>query len=108
MEEKQRFVSLAGTGQFTVTELCAQFKVSRKTGHKWLRRYRAAGASGLRDRSRRPHGCVHQTAEEIEQLILRERRRHRRWGPKKIRRLLRKAHKIRRPPAVSTIAAVLR
>jgi len=108
MEEKQRFISLAGTGKFTVTELCLEFKVSRKTGHKWLRRYCADGTGGLRDRSRRPHGCTHQTAEEVERLILRERRRHRKWGPKKIRRLLRRVHRIRRPPAVSTIAGVLR
>ena len=108
MEEKHRFVSLAGTGQFTVTELCTEFKVSRKTGHKWLRRYQAEGSGGLRDRSRRPHGCAHQTAGQIERLILRERRRHRTWGPKKLRRLLRRDHRIRRPPAASTIAGVLR
>jgi transposase-like protein len=36
MEQKQQFVSLAGSGDFTVTELCGQFGISRKTGHKWL------------------------------------------------------------------------
>lgn len=108
MEQKQRFVSLAATGRFTVTELCADFHVSRKTGHKWLRRYRQLGSVGLHARSRRPRGCAHQTAEQIERLILRERRRHRTWGPKKLRRLLRRDHGIRRPPACSTIAAILR
>ncbi|MCX6953090.1 MAG: helix-turn-helix domain-containing protein [Verrucomicrobia bacterium] len=108
MEEKQRFVSLAGTGKFTVTELCAEFKVSRKTGHKWLRRYRAEGAAGLRERSRRPRGCAHQTAAQIERWILQERRRHPTWGPKKLRVLLRREHGVRQPPAVSTIAGVLR
>jgi hypothetical protein len=34
MEQKQQFVSLAASGRFTFTELCADFKVSRKTGHK--------------------------------------------------------------------------
>jgi len=29
MEEKHRFVSLATTGKFTLTELCPYFKVSR-------------------------------------------------------------------------------
>jgi len=59
MEQKQQFVSLAATGRFTITELCADFHVSRKTGHKWLGRYRQAGVAGLRERSRRPHGCSH-------------------------------------------------
>jgi hypothetical protein len=47
MEEKHRFVSLAGSGRFTLTELCVDFKISRKTGHKWWRRYRADGVRGL-------------------------------------------------------------
>ena len=31
-----QFVSLAGSGHFTMTELCRDFGVSRKTGHKWV------------------------------------------------------------------------
>jgi transposase len=108
MEQKHRFVSLAGTGKFTVTELCSDFHVSRKSAYKWLKRYRKEGAAGLRDRSRRPHGCSHQTAEKVQRLILRLRRRHRTWGPKKLRRLLKRDHGIRRPPACSTIAGILR
>jgi transposase InsO family protein len=108
MEEKHRFISLAGTGRFTLTELCADFHVSRKTGYKWLRRYQQDGVRGLRCRSRRPHGCAHQTTEKIEGLILRARRRHRTWGPKKLQELLRCQHRIKHPPARSTIAGVLR
>jgi len=43
MEEINRFVMLAASGRFTLTELCQDFGVSRKTGHKWLRRYEAEG-----------------------------------------------------------------
>ena len=39
MGEIIRFVSLAQTGRFTVTELCEQFGISRKTGYKHLGRY---------------------------------------------------------------------
>lgn len=39
MEQQHRLVSLAGTSKFTVTELCADFQISRKTAYKWLRRY---------------------------------------------------------------------
>jgi len=42
MEEKQRFVSLAQSGHFTVSELCKEFGISRKSGHKWLGRYASA------------------------------------------------------------------
>lgn len=108
MDEKHRFISCADTGRFTFTELCAEFNISRKTGHKWSKRYREEGSAGLREHSRRPHGCAHQTALRIEQLIVRERCKHRTWGPKKLRQLLRRDHGIRRPPACSTIAAILR
>ncbi|MBE7538016.1 MAG: helix-turn-helix domain containing protein [Opitutaceae bacterium] len=80
MEQKHRFVSLAATGRFTFTELCADFHVSRKTGHKWWKRYRREGTAGLRERSRRPQGCSHQTAGQIQGLIVRLRHRHRTWG----------------------------
>ncbi|MBC7369345.1 MAG: IS481 family transposase [Undibacterium sp.] len=108
MEEKLKFASLARSGRFTVTELCVDFGVSRKTGHKWLRRYAAEGAAGLHLRSRRPKGCAHQTSGKVEQLILRERRRHPTWGPKKLYAVLRCEHRIKTPPARSTIAGVLR
>ena len=41
MEQKQRFVSLAESGHFTVTELCREFGISRQEGpvdparHQW-------------------------------------------------------------------------
>ena len=106
-ERRAAFLALALAEGANVSALCRAFGVSRKTGHKWLTRYRQEGAAGLHERSRRPHGCAHQTAARIERLILRERRRHRTWWPKKLRRLLRRDHGIRRPPACSTIAAIL-
>lgn len=108
MEEKHRFVSLATTGRYTLTELCEDFLVSRKTGHKWLRRYAAEGAAGLQDRSRRPNHSPAQTVARIEQLILGERRLHRRWGPKKLREVLRGKHRIKKLPSCSTIGRMLR
>ncbi len=36
MEQKQRFINLAQSGRFTVSELCEEFGITRKTGHKWL------------------------------------------------------------------------
>jgi len=108
MEEKLRFVSLAATCRFTHTELCSDFQVSRKTGYKWINRFEAQGAAGLRPRSRRPRSCPHHTVEEIERLILRERRRRPTWGPKKLYDVLQCVHRIKKPPARSTIAGILR
>jgi len=51
MEEINRFVVLAQSGRFSVTDLCEQFGISRKTGYKHLERYAALGLAGLRPRS---------------------------------------------------------
>ena len=50
MDEIIRFVSLAQMGRFTVTELCEQFGISRKTGYKHLGRYASDGLKGLQAR----------------------------------------------------------
>jgi hypothetical protein len=43
MEQKQRFINLAQSGRFTVSELSEEFGITRKTGHKWLLRYAGGG-----------------------------------------------------------------
>jgi len=107
MEQKQQFVSLAGSGHYTVTELCLEFGISRKTGHKWLRRHEEDGMAGLEDRSRAPKSVKGRTSDDVERLIVAERRLHPTWGPKKIRWALENKHGLETPPAVSTVGAVL-
>jgi transposase-like protein len=51
MNQKLQFVSLAATGRFSVTQLCADFSLSRKTGHKWLSRYAAQGPLTVNNRT---------------------------------------------------------
>jgi transposase InsO family protein len=107
MNEKERFVMLAQTGRFTIIDLCKDFGISRKTGHKYLHRYEHEGRAGLADRSRRPKSCPFATVESVEALILKERRKHPTWGPKKIRDLLIRIHRVENPPHISTIGLVL-
>jgi transposase InsO family protein len=108
MEEIIRFVSLAQTDRFTITDLCEQFAISRKTAHKHLERYAAGGLKALQPRSHRPHSFPQRTADAIEQLVLAERRLHRTWGPKKLQDILLKKHGVEAPPACSTIGEILR
>jgi putative transposase len=103
-----RFVALARSGRFTVTELCEQFCISRKTAYKHLERYAAGGAEGLAPRSSRPLRSPARTDEAVAALVLAERRLHRTWGPKKLRAVLELKHGIASPPACSTIAGMLR
>ena len=47
MEERMRFVMEAKSDVFQISELCQRYGVSRKTGYKWLQRYRKEGVAGL-------------------------------------------------------------
>ena len=108
MDEIIRFVMLAQSARFTVSELCEQFGISRKTGYKHLERYAADGLKGLAVRSHRPHPFPQRTDAAVEGLILAERRLHRTWGPKKLYKVLEVKHGIESPPARSTIGEILR
>ena len=46
VEERERFIDDHRLGLYDMTELCARYAVSRKTGYKWLGRYDAGGRSG--------------------------------------------------------------
>jgi len=98
----------AQSDRFTITELCEQFGISRKTGYKHLERYAESGLKGLAERSHRPHRFPQITDEAVEALIVEERRLHRTWGPKKLHKVLEVKHGIESPPARSTIAGILR
>jgi transposase InsO family protein len=108
MEEIIRFVSLAQTDRFTITDLCEQFHISRKTAYKYLERYAEGGWAALAPRSHRPHTCPQRTDGKMEALVLAERRLHHTWGPKKLQDLLERKHGVERPPACSTIGEILR
>jgi transposase InsO family protein len=108
MEERCSFVLLAEKSQQSFSSLCAEYGISRKTGYKWLERYRKYGLKALSELSRRPLHCPHKTAAHIEKLILNDRRNHPTWGPKKLQNLLMTEHKIISPPSQGTIGAILK
>ena len=84
MMERMSFIRVWESELFTFTELCEHFVVSRKTGYKWISRYKADGLAGLVDRRRRPHGCPHKTPDEVEAEIVALKKKRPKWGPKKI------------------------
>jgi transposase InsO family protein len=105
---REEFVLLAGAAGANMRALCRRFGISPTTGYKLLRRWRAEGAAGLADRSRRPRASPRQTAPAIEAAILALRAAHPAWGPRKLRQGLVDSGATPPLPAASTIAAILR
>src|SRR4051812_30363637 len=76
MSLKLQFVERAVLKGSNLTELCAEFGVSRQTGHKWLRRYRELGPLGLVEQSRRLDSIPGSTGEDVVLAILELRNQH--------------------------------
>src|SRR5882672_1354452 len=89
MDEKVKFVASVLADEYSMTELCESFGVSRKTGYKWLLRYRERGLAGLQEGSRAPHRVAWAITEREAAAIVALRRAHPSWGPKKLRARLR-------------------
>ena len=107
MEERLRFIAKLLDGD-SMTEVCQEFGISRKTGYKIFNRYKHSGFEALSDRSRRPVRYANQLPPQIESLIVTLKREKPHWGARKIRELLvRRLDQDVRIPAKSTIHAVL-
>jgi transposase InsO family protein len=105
MSQRSEFVAFASVAGANVSELCRRFAISRQTGYKWLRRA-ALGEQEFADRSRRPRRSPGRTPSALESRVLALRERYPFYGGRKLRRsLLREG--IDRPPAASTITAIL-
>ena len=56
--------------------LCERFGISRKTGYKWLNRFRENGQAGLEPLSRRPKTMPRKTPDEVVDAVIALRRKH--------------------------------
>ena len=106
LDERRQFIRDFASGNWSMTELCERYAVSRPTGYKWLARQRGEGDAGLLDSSRAPHQCPHRTGDDVEALLLAARREFG-WGAKKLLQVLAKRHPAKVWPARSTVNAIL-
>lgn len=106
MDERLRFIARLLEGE-RMAPLCREFGISRVTGYKIYERYKECGLDGLNDRSRRPYRQANKLPFQIERCILGIKREHPSWGAPKIRDKLLREFSVIKPPAVSTVHAVL-
>ncbi|MEN8159515.1 MAG: IS481 family transposase [Myxococcota bacterium] len=107
MNERHRFIRDYRSGLYSMTELCRRFRISRKTGYKWVGRFEEEGAEGLEERSRAPKHCPHRMDERVARAIVEARRGHPTWGPKKLVAWLAARDPSLRLPAPSSAGALL-
>jgi transposase InsO family protein len=108
MDQRTQFIADHLRDTLSITELCELYDVSRKTGYKWIDRYLRHGPAGLEELPRRPRRSPNQTADEIVNALLAARRRHPRWGGRKLLALLHKQHPRWTLPGRSTASEILK
>ena len=107
MDSRLCFVAACLRGDCSMTSLCSQHGISRKTGYKWLARYQDLGAAGLADRSSARTSQIRPLASTILDPILALRRDRPSWGPRKLLARLAMDHPGILWPAASTVGNFL-
>jgi transposase InsO family protein len=106
-EQRYRAVLAVISEGRTITEVAAEWAVSRQSLHTWLLRYEQAGLEGLADRSHRPVSCPHQMPAKVEAAVLELRRAHPYWGARRISLELRRKMTVPSPPSESAVYRAL-
>ena len=104
MDLKVQLVNDWNNGYSCITDLSQKYRVSRPTIYKWIRRYKQFGIEGLKEQSRVPQNCRNRTSQAILDLVIQEKLKNRKRGPRKVRAQLKRKYPELDFPAVSTIA----
>jgi transposase InsO family protein len=106
MSERLDFVHDWLSRRGSISGLCKVYGISRKTGSKWIARFRQHGKSGLQNNSRACRSHPNATDAETAALVIAARQAHPSWGPRKLRDWLSRRHT--GLPAASTMGDILR
>lgn len=107
MNQRTEFVLRVLQGVEPFGQLCREYGISRKTGYKWKQRFFEQGLDGLGNRSRRPKASPSQLDENTVCQIVKLKRDHPTWGPKKIRELFTRVNRTVDVPSLSSFKRVL-
>ena len=105
-KQRQQFFLEYTSGQWSMSELCDRYQISRPTGYKWIDLIETEGLKAVEDRSRAPNRHPHRTPEQVEREILVLREKYG-WGATKLREILKRRHPGRSLPARSTVNEIL-
>lgn len=88
VDQRKEFCLIATKPGSNISDLCRRYKITRRTGYKWLERYNKEGFEGLEDKSKRPHHNPNQILEGIEKYVIKLRVNDPEWGSKKLHKLI--------------------
>ena len=108
MSERLAFVQACLDRKKRIVEICSDFGISEKTGHKQLKRFREEGIEGLKDRSHAGLTHPYRIAPEVVERVIALRRRYPLYGAQMLRDWLLQHEPDIRWPAASSIGELLK
>lgn len=106
-EQRKLFLKEYHQTEDYFSEICKSFNISRKTGYKWIQRYKLEGEKGLVDRKRSRESQSHKTEERLEKKILEVKQKYTGWGAKKIYAFLMRTEPDQNWPSMTTFSNIL-
>lgn len=91
VNQRKEFV-LRAMDTHNFRELCAEYRISAKTGYKWRERFLQHGLAGMDELSRRPKSHAKELSEAVVCEIVRLRAAHPTWGARKLRKVYERTH----------------
>lgn len=104
MDQKIQLIADWQSQNFSLTDLSQKYGISRPTVYQLVERYEQLGIEGLKEQSRAPKSCPHRTPKRILNLIVQEKLKNRKRGPRKIRAQLKRRYPELDLPAISTVS----
>lgn len=86
VENQRKEFAEAAEGCRNFSALCREYGITRKTGYKWVERYKQG--QSLSDQSRKPMNSPGKTPKETEEKILHLREENPGWGAATLKRVL--------------------
>lgn len=108
MSERLEFVKACSDRNRRIVDVCSEFGISEKTGHKILKRFREGGVDALDSRSHAPRNHRHRITEEVAERIISLRRKYPHYGAQILHDRLVLSDPTRHWPAASSIGELLR
>lgn len=108
MSERLAFVQACLDRKKRIVDICSEFRISEKTGHKQLKRFREEGIEGLEDRSHAGLTHPHRIEPEVKERVIALRRKYPLYGAQMLRDWLIQHEPGVRWPAASSIGELLK
>lgn len=105
--QKMRFISDWLGQEYSMSALCARYKISRPSGYSLIKRYEEEGETAFIERSHSCHTHPNETPKNLIKIILETKQRHLDWGAVTIQAWLKENKPNYSWPAVSTVGDIL-